>query len=120
MSIIDHAKELADLIKKYNDQEIYERIVSLREEILELKEDNLKMKEIVNNLENAKSIQSKLIRKGNYYVMEDDPEGEKNIYCLACWDYEKKLISLIKNNARGHFTISCSICRARKLPTKFQ
>ena len=45
MSIIDHAKEVAELIKKYDNQELYERIVLFREEILELREDNLRMKE---------------------------------------------------------------------------
>ncbi len=34
MGVVDHAKEIADLIKKYNDQDLYERIVALREEIL--------------------------------------------------------------------------------------
>jgi len=110
MSIVDHAKELAELIKKYNDQELYERIVSLREEILELREENLKAKERVKFLEQAQNLQTKLIRKGNYYVMEDDPEGERNIYCLACWDHDRKLVSLIRGT-RG--IIVCNICKSR-------
>lgn len=112
MNIIDHAKEIAELIKKYNDQDLYERIVSLREEILGLREENLSMKEQIKALEEAQAIQSKLLRKGNYYVMEDDPEGSRNIYCLTCWDHDRKLINLI----RGRGTIICNICKARKKP----
>ena len=47
MSILNNAKEIADLIKKYNDQDLYERIVALREQILELREENLSLKEVV-------------------------------------------------------------------------
>lgn len=110
MSIINHAKELADLIKKYNDQELYERIISLREEILELREENIQLRERVKTLEEAHALRGKLLRKGNYYVLEDDPE-ENNIYCLSCWDYDKKLISLIRGQ-RG--TVQCNICSARR------
>lgn len=111
MGIVDHAKEIAELVRKYNDQDLYERIVTLREEILELREENLRLKEQLKSIEETKSIQSKLIRKGNYYVKEDDPEGKTNIYCLTCWDYEKKLVSLMQGM---HGTISCGICVARK------
>ena len=117
LNIIDHAKELAELIKKYNDQDLYERIVSLREEILGLKEDNLSMKEQLKTLGETQTIQSKLLRKGNYYVLEDDPEGSHNIYCLACWDHDRKLISLYRGHPyKGQGTISCNICKARKKP----
>jgi hypothetical protein len=29
MNILDNAKDIAELIKKYNDQELYQRIVDL-------------------------------------------------------------------------------------------
>ena len=109
MSIINHAKELADLVKKYNDQELYERIVSLRGEILELREENIKLQEQVKTLEEAHTFKGKLLRKGNYYVMDDDPD-ENNIYCLTCWDHDKKRISLIRGQ-RG--ALQCNICIAR-------
>jgi len=45
MGIIDNAKDIAELIKKYNDIELYQKIIDLRDEIFELREDNLKLKE---------------------------------------------------------------------------
>jgi len=50
MGIIDHAKDIAELIKKYNDAELYQKIVNLRDEIFELREDNLKLKEKINQI----------------------------------------------------------------------
>jgi F420-0:gamma-glutamyl ligase len=113
MSIIDHAKELADLIKKYNDQDLYERIVTLREEILSLREENLTLKDKVKKLEVAKEIANKLVRDGNCYYMIDDKQHD-HPYCLTCWDSDQKLISLIVSQARFGKTIKCGVCSARK------
>ncbi len=38
MNILDNAKSIAELVKKYNDQDLYERIIDLRDEIFKLKE----------------------------------------------------------------------------------
>lgn len=110
MSVLDTARELSELIKKYNDQELYEKIVTLREQLLDLREENAALRERIKHLEDAQKIEARLIRKGNYYVTDDDPEGENNIYCLACWDHDRRLISL----TRGRGTIKCAICSSRR------
>ena len=110
MSIIDNAKDIANLIKKYNDQELYEKIVELREEILELREESLKLKEENKRLRDADKFKGKLIRKGNCYYLEDDQEGE-HPYCTTCWDYEQRLVGLLKG---PHGSVKCNICAARK------
>ena len=56
MSILDDAKQIADLIKKYNDQDLYERIVALREEILALREENIAVKEELRRTKEAASV----------------------------------------------------------------
>ena len=113
MSIIDHAKELADLIKKYNDQDLYERIVTLREEILTLREENLSLKDEVKCLQETADITGRLIREGNCYFFKDD-ENREHPYCLTCWDSDRKLVSLILSVDRSGKRITCGICAARK------
>lgn len=113
MSIIENAKEIADLIKKYNDQDLYERIIALREEILSLREENLSLKEKIKALEASTDIQHKITRKGNVYVFTDDPSGKKNMYCMACWDYERKLVNVYTGPGG---IIRCHICMDRKTP----
>ena len=113
MSIIDHAKEIADLIKKYNDQDLYERIVTLREEILALREENLSLKEEVKRLQSNADISDRLIRKGNCYYFKDDEKGE-HPFCLTCWDSDHKLVSLMLSQFHGTTQIRCNICAARK------
>lgn len=112
MSILDHAKEIAELVKKYNDQDLYERIVELREEILQLREDNLTLREQVKLLKEANDITSRLCRDGNCYYLDDDREKERP-YCLTCWDADRKLVSLILSRDRFGTHIRCGICAAR-------
>jgi hypothetical protein len=114
MSIIDDAKQIADLIKKYNDQDLYERIVTLRGEILALREENLTLKEDLRQCREAAAMADRLVRHGNCYFLKDDGKLEKP-YCLTCWDSDKKLVSLIVGGG-GKFpkTVKCGICAARK------
>lgn len=62
MSIVDHAKEIADLVKKYNDQDLYEKIITLREEILTLRQDNLELREERRARREADDVAHQLIR----------------------------------------------------------
>jgi hypothetical protein len=113
MSIVEHAKEVADLIKKYNDQELYERIVALREEILELREENIQLKQEVKTLKEIQDIGSRLVREGNCYFFKDD-ERQERPYCLTCWDSDCKLVSLILTKDHWGTHIKCGVCAARK------
>jgi len=115
MNVIEHAKELADLIKKYNDQDLYERIVTLREEILALREENLSLKEEVNHLQKKADVSDQLIRMGNCYYLNNDEKKERP-YCLTCWDYDRKLVSLILQRVPGENDthIRCNICEGRR------
>jgi hypothetical protein len=76
MNIPNHAKEIADLIKKYNDQDLHERIVKLREEIVQLREDNLSLREDAKALNDANDISSRLRRDGNRDFLDEDIEKE--------------------------------------------
>jgi hypothetical protein len=113
MSILDHAKEIAELVKKYNDVDLYERIVQLREEILQLRQDNLGLREQVKSLNEASDITSRLRRDGNCYFLDDDKEKQRP-YCLTCWDADRKLVSLILRKDKYGNHIRCGICAARK------
>ena len=113
MGMIEYAKELGELIKKYNDQELYERIVKLREYLLELREENVALKEKIGEMERANDISKRIKRDFNCYFLEEDVE-KQNPYCLTCWDADRKLISLIQGHSptKGP-TVTCNICIAR-------
>lgn len=118
MSIIDNAKEIAELIKKYNDQELYQKIVSLREEILSLREDNLQLRESVSQFESSSKIAEDLKRDGNAYYIEKEGKERLGPFCMACWDYESKLVNMSSHKStikdRSYTTHRCGICATRK------
>ncbi|HPG01074.1 MAG TPA: hypothetical protein PLE77_13525 [Kiritimatiellia bacterium] len=113
MSIIDDAKQIGDLIKKYNDQDLYERIVALREQILVLREENITLKDELKKAKDDATTASQLIRDGNCYFLKDDEKRERP-FCLTCWDSDRKLVSLILSEDRWGTHIKCGICMARK------
>lgn len=108
MGIIDHAKDIAELIKKYNDAELYQKIIDLRDEIFELRRDNLELKEKNKILEEEKKINEKIIFKSPFYWLKGG-EREDGPYCQKCFDENKKLIRLqdIKN---GYW--ECLVCKS--------
>jgi len=120
MSIIENAKEIAELVKKYNDQDLYQRIVELREEILALREENLGLREQVSKLRNNSEVGKNLVRDGNAYFLQSEVGERKGPFCLACWDYENKLVNLKVSTSniqgRKYTSYHCNICTARKGP----
>jgi hypothetical protein len=92
MSIITNAKELADLIKKLGDVDLYRKILDLEEEIIELTTENRSLKEQVQKLEEIKNIEEKMSFKRPFWFMD----GDETPYCPKCWEGEKKNIHLIE------------------------
>ena len=114
LNIVEHAKEIAELIRKYNDIELYQKIVDLRDEIFALREENLALRAKVKELEEVQAITPRLSRDGNvYYLMESDGT-KKGPFCMTCWDADKKLVNLLLSNDRWGRHIHCNRCNSKK------
>lgn len=112
MVIIKNAKDIAELVKKYNDQDLYEKIVSLREQILLLREENVELKGKINALEKAIELNEEIVMHGNCYFKVSDTK-RKHPYCITCWDVDRKLVSLIVSNSSFGTSMICNICKKR-------
>ncbi|TWU23468.1 hypothetical protein Pla52o_30040 [Novipirellula galeiformis] len=113
MGIIENARDIADLVKKYNDQDLYARIVELREEILAIREENLELREAVRKLTDSVAVSAEIERQGNCYYRKDDTDRQ-HPFCLTCWDYERKLVGLIlAPRYGGGRSIKCGVCECR-------
>lgn len=93
MSILDNAKTVADLVKKYNDMELYQKILDLRDEILTLKEENLKLREKITQLEAEAETQQNVIYEAPFYWIRQDDKRD-GPFCQKCYDSTGKLIRL--------------------------
>lgn len=105
-NIIENAKEIAGLIKKYNDQELYEKIVDLREQILELRNGNITSAKRIQELEESENIRKKLVWDPPYYWSNHN--GQYGPYCQVCWDKDEKLVRL--HDRKNDFW-KCLVCK---------
>jgi hypothetical protein len=114
MTIISNAKEIADLIKKIGDVELYRKIVELEGEIIEFTRKNRELEEEIQNLKAQLKINKDLIWESPYYWLPKDDGAKDGPYCQKCWDDDKKLIRLQKkikgswncDKCKNHFTDS--------------
>jgi len=104
MNIIENVKEIASLIKKLDDVDLYRRILTLEQEVLELNEENRLFYAKIKNLENIEEITSKMSFKSPFWYMAADEIP----YCPRCWEDDKKTIHLIDVQEQGYECPSCN------------
>jgi len=91
MSVIDNAKDIASLIKKIGDIELYRKIIDLEGEIVEIAGRNHELQKEIEELREKLSFQGKMVfRKPFYYS-----EGDESPFCPRCWESERKAIHLL-------------------------
>jgi hypothetical protein len=125
MGIIDHAKELANLVKKVGDLELYRRIVELQGEIVdvqgrvvELVQQNREKDEAIEKLKRAMELKGKMICEHSAYY-EVDEQGNKvaGPFCTNCFDNEYATRRLVKGfrpkDQMGHGSnwVQCPKCK---------
>ncbi|HXU92477.1 MAG TPA: hypothetical protein VFP33_02350 [Gallionella sp.] len=93
MSIISNAQEIANLVKKLGNVDLYRKIVELEGEIIELTGQNHLLMEKVRELEQAMKIKEALIFSRNVYWLENE-ESRDGPYCPRCYDVNGKLVRL--------------------------
>jgi hypothetical protein len=82
MSIIDNAKEIADLIKKYDNMDLYRKILDLQGEIINLTEEKRTLEDENRNLKETLSLRKKMTYKKPYYFQE----GDEVPFCPLCYE----------------------------------
>jgi hypothetical protein len=97
LGIIENAKEVADLIKKIGDQELYRRIVDLQGEVVELtgkvvtlSQQLLDSQQKSTALEELLKVKGKMEKHGYFYFLGDDPDG----HCARCWEVDRKIVHI--------------------------
>ena len=90
MGIIENAKEIADIIKKYDDIELNRKIVELEGEIIELTRTNRLLEEEIEELKQLVSLTKQMNWKKPFYYIE----GDETPFCPNCWEAGKNTIHL--------------------------
>ncbi len=109
MSIIANAKEIAELVKKLDDIELYRKTIELEREIIELTREKLALELRVEKLNKALQTTSQMsFREPFYYV-----EGDSVPFCPKCWEVEKISVHLIyEDHYLGEMKYACQHCNS--------
>jgi hypothetical protein len=91
MNIIEDIKEIADLAKKYNDEELNQKIAKLEGEIVELTLQIGSLEEETQELKRTFSVIKKMKFKKPFFFQEADPIP----FCPRCWEKERKPVHLL-------------------------
>ena len=90
MSIIDNAKEIAALVKKLGDIELYRKIVELEGEIIELTRAKREVESQTEHLREVLKIKEQMRFIKPFYYMGNDPVP----FCPQCWEANKVAMHL--------------------------
>lgn len=101
MSIISNAKEIADLVKKIGNVELYRRIIDLEGEIIELSGQNHSLKEQVSALEQKLKLRAQLKFSDSMYWLADG-DAKDGPFCQRCYDVDGKLVRVHPRTADGY------------------
>ncbi len=91
MGLMDNLKEIADLIRKYNDSELDKKISELERELVELTLQIGSLEEENEELKRTLSLIKKMGFKKPFYYQEGDPIP----FCPRCWEKEKRPVHLL-------------------------
>lgn len=110
MGIIENAKDLAELIKKAGDVELYRKIVELEGEVIELTHENRSLKEELRHRDEHEALRQSLQHDGERYWLTRD--GTKDgPFCATCMDIDSKLVRMRKYQTVNHSTdYVCDYC----------
>lgn len=106
MSVVENVKEIADLIKKAGDVELYRRIVNLEGEVLDLTRRNRELENMIEELQRTLNVSKKLCFRAPFYWAQ----GDGVPYCPRCWEEKQKTIHA-HSSVQGSTWYQCPVCQ---------
>jgi hypothetical protein len=108
MGIIEDVGNIAELIKKIGDMELYKQILTLETEVRELTRDKRRSDDKVEELERTLKLQKELVFKTPFYYLGDDPAP----YCPGCWESKRLGVHLVRAIIPGFgVQMECPSCK---------
>lgn len=90
MSILDSTKEIAELIKKIGNIDLYKKIVDLEGEIIDLSREKHKLELKLHEIEKLTAQEQSMEFRKPFVFKKDDEQP----FCPRCWEVDRKAIHL--------------------------
>jgi len=105
MGLYDGIKDVAKVIQKADNIELYQKLLDLGQQALDMQDEIAKLKAENAELKKASDLESRIERHQGLFITL---AGEELMYCSRCWDSGKLLIQVKKNKSNGRF--KCPFC----------
>jgi hypothetical protein len=106
MGVIENMKDIADLIKKAGDIELYRKIVESEGAVIELTRENRELEERVGELEKTLAFRKQMSFKQPFWYQE----GDETPFCPACYEAKDRAIHLTFVSETRWDCPSCNHC----------
>ncbi|MGH9684286.1 MAG: hypothetical protein ACRD4S_11845 [Candidatus Acidiferrales bacterium] len=110
MGAVENIKEVADLVKKFNDIDLNRRILKLEEEVIDLSREKRRLDDKVEELERSLRFKGEIEFKEPFYWLKNDQVP----YCPVCWEGKNKAVHVTyshRNNYGEYW--DCKACGAK-------
>lgn len=94
MAIYESIKEVANIIQKSDNIDLYKMVLDVQKESMDLLEENRELKQEINKLKELDKIRERLKYKKEGYYIYIDEHGEESEYCAKCWDVNSILVHI--------------------------
>ncbi len=85
MQAVQGVKEIAELVKKYNDVPLYEKIVALQDQVVEIATERLDLYTENQSLKQKLELRAKMHFRNPYWY----EEGDEVPFCPTCYESSK-------------------------------
>ena len=109
MGAVENIKEVADLVKKFNDIDLNRRILTLEEEVLDLSRAKRRAEEKVEELEATLKLKEELEFLAPFYWRK----GDLTPYCPSCWEDKKRAVHVVLQFENSKYArVDCPACKS--------
>jgi hypothetical protein len=92
MGVVENLKDIADLVKKAGEVDLYKKISAAEDEVRELTRDKRRLEDRVEELDRALRFKEETVFKAPFYFLK---EGEQTPYCAHCWEKSKQAVHVV-------------------------
>ena len=110
MSLYDGIKDVANVVRKADNIELYQQLLDLGQIALDMQDEIRSLRQENYELKKKQDLDKDIVRHPeNYVTIKSDDQQLK--YCSVCWDNDRKLIQM-KSLDKGS-SYYCHVCKIK-------
>lgn len=109
MNLYDAMKDVIEVVKKYDNIELYKQLIELSSMALDMQNDIVTLRQENTELKKARDIENDIEYHVDAYVTRKT-DSILIKYCVACWASKRNLVTLQWDGTYQHI---CPLCKAK-------